>query len=473
MALPAGAVTTPPAKIGSANAKLSGATRTVSRAVPKRATTANRRMLASAAAGGGTPNDAVAPNPYQQQAQAQIDPIIAAITAAATGQANAADQAIQGLTDSYAKGIGSIDYGSPYSGAEAQQAAVDAALQQSATGQGSDLAAALAQRLQALQGSSGANAVNQEAASLASQGSGIGGAQLASGSAALNQLISDAAAAKSYGQKMPGVIDSAGLQGIEQAQGQAQQAINQGTLQAESQLPQIEQNLKANALQAKATKADAQYKKMEIALRAQSLAQEGQYRKAEIMLRQAGLQQGQQRLGIEQQRLNIEAQRAVDSSKQAWARIGIADKRLQIEATKSSIAARNGGLSASAVSRYRSIADSWAQRMTGSTTDPNTMVKDANGNLVPKQLPQLSFKDAMTQAMKAGVPLSIAFPQFIKVFKQAGGTPDQIRALQKEYKPLDNAIKIAAKQAAKDSFSPFQTGSDGLIGMTGGAAPFG
>jgi hypothetical protein len=423
-------------------------------------------MLASAAAGGGMPNGAVAPNPYQQQAQTQIDPIIAALTAAAQQQAGAADQAIQGLTDSYAKGIAGIDYGAPYSGAEAQQAAVDAALQQSATGQGSDLAAALSQRLQALQGSSGAPAVEQEANSLASQGAGIGGAQLATGSAALNQLISDAAAAKSYGQKMPGVIDSAGLQGIEQSQGQAQQAINQGTLQAESQLPQIEQNLKANALQAKATKAEAQYKRMEIALRQAGLQNTAAYHQAEIGLRQQSLAQGQQRL-------NIEAQRAVDQSKQAWARIGISDRRLQMSSVKASIAAKNGGLSPNEVKRYTAISDSWAQRMTGTTTDPNTMVKDANGNLVPKQLPQLSFKDAMTEAMKAGVPLSIAFPQFIKVFKQAGGTPDQIRALQKEYKPLDKAITIAAAKAAKQPFSPFQTGPDGLVGITGGAAPFG
>lgn len=472
--VPTGPATLPTPKQAVAHTRAQNGMMTRNRRMGRKAMAkAAARTAAAPAGGGGGTGGAPAPNPYQSAAQAQIDPIIAAITASAQGQAQAADQAIQGLTASYAKGIGSIDYGSPYSGAEAQQAAVDAALQQSATGQGSDLAAALAQRLQALQGSTGANAVNQEAQQLASQGSGIGAANLATGSAALNQLISDAAAAKSYGQKMPGVIDSAGIQNVGQIQSQAQQAINQGTLQAESQLPQIEQNLKADALQAKAAKADAQYKKMEIALREAGLQNTATYHKAEVGLRRAALAQGQARLGMEQQRLNIEAQKAVDQSKQAWARIGISSTRLQMQATKSSILAKHGGLTPAAIKRYTAISDSWAQRMTGSTTDPNTMVRDANGNLVPKQLPQLSFKDAMTQAMKAGVPLSIAFPQFIKVFKQAGGTPDQIRALQKEYAPLDKAIKIAARQVPKQPFSPFQTGPNGLIGMTGGAAPFG
>ena len=377
-----------------------------------RPTPARRRALAVAAAasgGAGKGAPAPAPNPYVAQAQAQIDPIIAAITASATGQAQAADQAIQGLTDSYAKGIGSIDYGSPYSGAEAQQAAVDAALQQSATGQGSDLAAALAQRLQALQGSSGANAVNQEAAALASQGSGIGGAQLASGSAALNQLISDAAAAKSYGQKMPGVIDSAGLQGIEQSQGQAQQAINQGTLQAESQLPQIEQNLKADALQAKADKATQAYKNAEIALR-------GQSNKISAFRATTAAQQGAARIAQGAQRIQIEAQRAAQTalnSNRSYGlslqRLGLENKRLQMQAMTSEIKLKNGGLTPAEVSRYKAMSYGLAHEGFSTTYTDKATGQEAH----------YTYQQVLQQMTEKGIPPSMA----MKALNAAGFKP--------------------------------------------------
>lgn len=351
--------------------------------------------------------------PVQRQAQSEIDPIIAAIKAAALGQAKASDAEIQGLTNSYAQGISGIDYGAPYSSGEAQQAAVDAALQQSATGQGSDLAAALSQRLQALQGSSGAGAVQQEANDLASQGAGIGSANLATGSAALNQLIADAAAAKSYGQKMPGVVRSAGLQGVEQAQGQAQQAINQGTLQAESELPQIEQTIRADRLQSQANKASVAYKNA-------ALASENAYRNAEI--------------GLRGQQLQLEAQRAANSNRASWARIGIENKRLQFEIAKQDLAARSGGLSAAETSRYKALADSWASRMGSQTINPTT----------GKAEPGLSFKDAMTQALKSGVPLSIALPIFTREAKSQGATPGQLKQLERYYAPLDGALNKAA-----------------------------
>lgn len=374
-------------------------------------------------------NPTQVPGTVPYQAQQEIDPIIAAITAAARGQASAADKAIEGLTNSYAKGIAGINYGAPYSSGEAQQAAVDAALQQSATGQGSNLAAALSQRLQALQGSSGANAVNQEAATLANQGAGIGSADLATGSAALNQLIADAAAAKSYGQKMPGVVRSAGLQGVEQAQGQAEQAINQGTLQAESELPTIEQSIRADKLSAKQAAAEQAYKNADLSLRAQSLASENAYRHAEVGLRQQSLAQGQQRL-------QIEAQRAAQSNSQAWARIGIENKRLQMEVAKQDLASKTGGLSAEATSRYTSLAQSWASRMGSASVDPTT----------GKREPGLTYKDAMTNALKEGVPLSIALPIFNREAKAQGATPGQIKQLDRYYAPLAGTLNKAAQK---------------------------
>lgn len=313
----------------------------------------------------GTPAAPV--SPYQQQAQSEIDPIIAAITAAAQNQAQSADAAIQGLTDSYAKGISGIDYGSPYASAESQQAAVDAALQQAATGQGNDLASQLSQRLSALQGSSGADAVNQAAQALSTQGSGIGGAQVASGSAALDQLIADAAAARGYGQKMPGVIDSAGLQGIEQSQGQAQQAINSGTLQAESQLPSIEQTLKADALQAESQKQTQAYRAAEIAARNATLGLTAAKDRATIA-------QGNQRLALQSARdqtlaaqgaarIQLEAQRAAQTALNSnrsyslsLSRLGIENKHLQLEALTAETKLKNGGFTAPELVKLRATA---------------------------------------------------------------------------------------------------------------------
>lgn len=295
-----------------------------------------KAKLAKAAAG-------PVPGSPAYQAQQEIDPIIAAIKAAAASEAGSADKAIEGLTNSYAKGIAGIDYGSPYSGAEEQQAAVDNALRQSASGQGSSLAAALSQRLQALQGSSGASAVNQEAAALANQGAGIGNADLAGGSAELGQLISDAAAAKSYGQKMPGVVRSAGLQGISQAQGQAEQAINQGTLQAESDLPNIVQQIKADRQATKAAKAQAAYQNEEI--QAKDAALNLTARKDS-----ASIQQGNARLAIEQQNANTSAERAAQealnsnrSYKLALGRLGVSQQSLQLRMATAQAKLKSGG----------------------------------------------------------------------------------------------------------------------------------
>lgn len=397
---------------------------------PKARTPAKRKLASAAAGAGGGPGVPSA-NPYQARAQAEIDPIIAAITAAAQGQASAADKAIQGLTDSYAQGISGIDYGAPYSSAEAQQAAVDAALQQSATGQGSDLAAALSQRLQALQGSSGANAVNQEAAALANQGAGIGGAQLATGSAALNQLISDAAAAKTYGTKMPGIVRESGLQGIEQAQGQAQQAINQGTLQAESQLPQIEQNLKADAQAVAAAKQEAAYKnatlratqayrQAEIGMRQQTLQSENAYRRAELGMRQ-------QTLNSENQYRNAELSLRSQAAKQAWARIGISQKHLQLEAMKSEQSLRGGGYTPIERAHFSADAATIAQNAFHGFTD-------SKGNVHKP----LSYQQAMNEMVQGAGHGTIPPSMAIKALHAAGyttgvrGTPSKpMNALQK------------------------------------------
>ena len=344
---------------------------------PNRRPVKPNKNLAAAAAG----------NPIQHQAQAEIDPILAAIRAAALGSEHSSDAEIQALTNNYAKGIAGIDYGAPYSSGEAQQAAVDAALQQSATGQGSDLAAALSQRLQALQGSSGAGAVNQEAGALANQGAGIGSANLASGSAALNQLIADAAAAKDYGNKMPGVIRSAGLQGVEQAAGQAQQAINQGTQQAEAELPQIEQTLRADRLQAAANKQEAAYRNAELAISQQRA--------------NTSALQGQERINIEAQRA---AQTAINENRNyrlGLSRLGVSQKSLQLRWLTSEAKLKGGGYTPSEAHRIQITANTIADDAGKHNASLQQLMHTMALNDVP---PSIAFKAAKLAGYKPGKP---------------------------------------------------------------------
>lgn len=179
----------------------------------------------------------------QASAQSQIDPIIAAITKNENARAAASSQAIRSLTDSYAHDLAGVNYAAPYQQAEGDQAAVDAALQQSLTGAGSDLASQLKSRLAPL--GAGDPAVNEVATGLADRGAAIGTTELAHGSSALSSLIANAAAAGSYGQKLPGIAKLSGIQGVKAAESQATNNIATGTQNALGQLPSIVQALLA------------------------------------------------------------------------------------------------------------------------------------------------------------------------------------------------------------------------------------
>lgn len=275
--------------------------------------------LANAAGGG-----------IQAQAQAQIDPIIAAITNAANQRAAASEAAIKGLTDSYAHELGAVDLGSPYAGAESGQAAVDAALRQALAGGGADLASQLAARLSALEGSSGEGAVQQAGQALASQGASAGTTRLASGSAALSQLLANAANASAYSKKLPGLARLFGLQGVKQAEGNAQQEIAKGTLQEESQLPSIVNSLRS-------AKAEAAYRNAELGLASQRNQISAARAKASIAQGYARLQQGQERLG-----LTAAHYRQLDRHFQA--QYGLSLARLQLAQQKAVQSHRSGGL---------------------------------------------------------------------------------------------------------------------------------
>lgn len=176
----------------------------------------------------------------QQEAQGEIAPMVAAIVSAITKQTKGATSAISGYSNDAAAKLGAIDYGQPYQQGEGAQAAVDAALQQSLTGAGASGAQSLEQRLAVINDPSVAAA----ATNVAGTGAAAGTTELAHGGAALSDLIANAAAAKSYGQKLPGIQRAQGLQDIAGVEQTGQQQIAAGTQQAEGQLPSILSNLR-------------------------------------------------------------------------------------------------------------------------------------------------------------------------------------------------------------------------------------
>lgn len=280
-----------------------------------------QKGIAQAAAASGAPTD-----PYsqltgyqpltaaqiQQQAQGEISPILQAITGQANQTAQQEGSQIQALTQDYANELGQMNFASPYQQAEPQQAAIDAALQQSLTGQGSDLASGLSGRLAALQGTSGAPAVEQAAHALSSQGQSIGNTALANGSAALSNLIANAAAGANFGEKLPAIAKLSGIQALGQSAGQTQQAVNNATLQAETQLPSIIQNLTSNNQDALNNAVGARQKQQALDF--------------DNAVKDATLGLNAKKVGIEQQNANTSASRASASAQAAMARAQIAQE---------------------------------------------------------------------------------------------------------------------------------------------------
>ena len=343
--------------------------------------------------------------PIQRQAQAQLAPVIGAITKQAMRRARLSEKAISGFTNSYANQLGQINAASPYQAAIGQQASVDSALQQSLAGAGTDLASQLAARLAALGGSSGQAAVDQTAGGLASRGAANGTTRLASGSSSLSQLLANQADAGSYSKKLPGLAKLSGLQGIKDAEAQARSTIDAGTVQAEQQLPSIiheMQALKQNAYQFGVS-----------------------------------ANQRQEQIAIEQQNANVAAQRVAEealnsdrSYRVEMARLGIEDQRAQTAALKQQILFQNGGLSSSEVSRYKAIAYSGATSAYEHTaTYQQAMVeitaKGVPPSLAAKALAQAGFRPGVRGAPNTAPGItgpSQMFKGLGKAYRKAGGS---------------------------------------------------
>lgn len=221
------------------------------------ATYAKYQKFIAARRGGNTGTAAAPTDPYapiiaglpqpesqgqmQQTAQGEISPIVAAIVKEITQQEKGATGAISGYANDAASKLAAINYGQPYTQGEGAQAATDATLAAAEAGQGTSDAQSLQQRLAVINDPSVAAA----ATNVAGNGAANANADLSQGSASLSNLIANAAAANSYGQKLPGIQRAAGLQDIAGVQQTGAANIASGTTAAEQQLPSILQNLQS------------------------------------------------------------------------------------------------------------------------------------------------------------------------------------------------------------------------------------
>lgn len=178
----------------------------------------------------------------QAGAQAQIDPIVAALTKQINDRAASSSRAITGNANSLAASLGQIDYGAPYASATHDQAAVNAALQQSLTSGGNALAQDLTSRLGVIDDPT----VGAAGGAVSAFGTGTGNTELASGSANIGQLLAEAAAAKTFGLKQPGLARMQGLQDVAGVNQQAVNDIGTGTTSVLQQLPQIVQAMRSS-----------------------------------------------------------------------------------------------------------------------------------------------------------------------------------------------------------------------------------
>jgi cell wall-associated NlpC family hydrolase len=309
-----------------------------------------------------------------------------------------------------------MDAGAPYSGRRRSRPPSTRRCGRRSSGGGTDLASQLAARLSALQGSSGAGALGQEGDALASQGESAGNTRLASGSAALSALLGEHAAASSFSKKLPGLAKLSGLQGVRQAEGNAQQEISQGTVQAEGQLPSIVQQLRSARQAQKSLQSENAYRAAELGQGQQRIGIEAQNAATSRFRANVSAQQGQQRLNIEAQRA---AQTAVNENRSyqvSLARLGISKKDAQIRWMTAQAKLNNGGFTPNELRGMQVQANQIAGDAMKHSADLQQVMHTMQLNDIP---PSVALKAATLsgyQPGKAGM-----FSGFAKGLADAGG----------------------------------------------------
>lgn len=164
-------------------------------------------------------NDPLSPLTDQQirsrattDVHSQVDPIVADIRRQIGAQTRAGMGAIGGYTNQLAGQLGAYQGSAAniYGQAQASQAGSDAALSGMLSGQGDELARALASKLGAA--GMGQPVIDKTTGEVKATGAGSAGALYGTGSASLSALISQGASAQDYAAKLPGIARLGGLQ---------------------------------------------------------------------------------------------------------------------------------------------------------------------------------------------------------------------------------------------------------------------
>lgn len=175
--------------------------------------------------------------------QALLKPLIDQITQSEQARAAQGQSLINGYTTNAVDQLKGIDFSSPYQKAATDQNAVNTALLARLGSQGSGLQ----NQLQGELGTSvGAPATSAVVGRVGADTTGAQNAGLAKGDATLSNLISQGAAAGTYGLKLPGIETLAGLQDTAKLQGAVNSDLSTKLGDIQSQMPRMVQTELSN-----------------------------------------------------------------------------------------------------------------------------------------------------------------------------------------------------------------------------------
>jgi hypothetical protein len=346
-----------------------------------------------------------APSTVEQQAQRLLDPaqksILDAINARIQSQQDAINQYTRSYTDTVGKYAG--DSRQSYGGAQAAQAAVDAAMAATREGQGAAGQAELASKLQQINSDPGTAA--RISGQFGADTRGAATAAAGRGASSLSNLIGQSAAAQEYGNKQPGLAGLYGLQATKQAQAQGTTDTASAVAQLAQQYPGLVQSLKQNQQQTRALD-------MNQAIAASQLLGSVPPWAAKTL----GTQPGQPTLAATTASSNASTTQAnADRNYQLRVQsLGLSEARLKRQLLKDmkdeQTQGKLRGLDA------KTYAKTKAQALGGARTYHSTWTDD-NG-----EHPPLSWQQYLTHGLGANIPMWVLIEEGKKVYSQ-----DEIR----------------------------------------------
>jgi hypothetical protein len=280
-----------------------------------------------------------------------------------------------------------------YGQAQQGQSAVDSALGATLGGQGQSGQDALAASLAKINADPGTAARLEGTA--AANTAGAVGAQAGRGSSALSNLISQGASAQDMGAKLPGIAGEFGLQATRTAQNQATTDLANAASTVAAQYPNTVNQIVTTNNQGKQLALENNLKDLQYGL--------------DVKKANTSAAQGNARLTIAEQNAQTSAARARTAAQ------ATADRKA--EATAKAAAAvqkakKGPQLTAAQAQKYKGTALTIAsQAKTGVPAVPATGTKAA----IPA-LPAITYKQALVEMEKEGVPPAIAVAAANRVY---------------------------------------------------------